>query len=115
MNRRCDTFRNCVARTRAVRIVVRLGAGRTWVSGPPEDQEGWEEHAEFVDELIARGTMVMGGPFADHSGSLIFLEGVGEVEARALLARDPFVLNGVFVLEELRAWNVYVDERTPGT
>ena len=54
----------------------------------------------------------MGGPLADYSGSLSILENVGEDEARELVARDPFVVNGVFVLEDVRAWNVYVDELT---
>ena len=91
-------------------MVVRFRAGPTWTSGPPDEQPGWDDHAAFVDELVARGTMVLGGPFADHSGSLIFLENVGEDEARALVAGDPFVVNGVFVLEDVRAWNVYVDK-----
>jgi uncharacterized protein YciI len=78
--------------------------------GPPEDQSGWDEHAAFVDELVARGTMVMGGPFADYSGSMILLEGITEEEARELVAADPFVVNGVFVLDDVRMWNVYVDE-----
>jgi uncharacterized protein len=104
-----------MARTRIVRVVVRFRAGPTWGDGPPDDQPGWDEHAAFVDELVARGTMVMGGPFADYSGSQIILENVGEDEARELVARDPFVANGVFVLEEVRAWNVYVDELTPRT
>jgi len=82
-------------------------------SGPPEDQPGWDEHAAFIDDLIARGTFVMGGPFADHSGSFSILESVGEDEARELVGRDPFVPNGVFVLEDVRAWNVYVDELKP--
>ena len=99
-----------MARTRIVRVLVRFGAGPTWTSGPPEDQPGWDEHAAFIDELIARGTMVMGGPFADYSGSLIVLENVDEQEARALVADDPFIANGVFVLADVRAWNVYVDE-----
>jgi uncharacterized protein len=102
-----------MARTRIVRVLVRFRAGPTWTSGPPEDQPGWDEHAEFVDELIERGTFVMGGPFADYSGSMSLLEQVGEDEARELVARDPFMLNGVFELEEVRAWNVYVDELTP--
>jgi uncharacterized protein YciI len=102
-------------RTRIVRVVARVSAGPTWTSGPPEEQPGWDDHADFVDELVARGTMVMGGPFADYSGSLILLEGVSEEEARELLARDPFVANGVFVLEDVRAWNVYVDELTQST
>ena len=55
----------------------------------------------------------MGGPLADQSGSQSVLENVGEDEARELVSRDPFVANGVFVLEEVRSWNVYVDELTP--
>jgi uncharacterized protein len=101
-----------VSRARVFRVLVRFGAGPTWAGGPPDEQPGWDDHAAFVDELVARGTMVMGGPFADYSGSLIVLENVSEDEARELVARDPFVVNGVFVLEEVRAWNVYVDELT---
>jgi uncharacterized protein YciI len=101
-----------VSRNRVVRTFVRFRAGPTWESGPPEDQPGWDEHAAFVDDLIERGTFVMGGPFADYSGSMSLLEGVGEDEARELVARDPFVQNGVFELEDVRAWNVYVDELT---
>jgi uncharacterized protein YciI len=104
-----------MARTRIVRVLVRFRAGPTWTSGPPDEQPGWDEHAEFVDELVARGTFVMGGPFADYSGSVNVLENVTEDEARELLASDPFVVNGVFELEDVRAWNVYVDELTPRT
>jgi uncharacterized protein len=102
-----------MARTRIVRVIVRFRAGPTWTSGPPEEQPGWDEHAAFVDEVIARGTFVMGGPFADQSGSLSVLENIGEEEARELVAGDPFVTNGVFVLDDVRAWNVYVDKLTP--
>jgi uncharacterized protein YciI len=98
--------------TRAVRVLVRFRAGPTWTDGPPEDQPGWDEHAAFVDDLVERGTFVMGGPFSDYSGSQTILEGVSEDEARELLARDPFVENGVFVLDDVRSWNVYVDELT---
>jgi len=98
-----------MARARTVRVVVRFRAGPTWTGGPPEDQPGWNEHAAFIDELVARGTMVMGGPFADNSGSLIVLQNVGEQEVHDLVVADPFIANGVFVLEDVRAWNVYVD------
>jgi uncharacterized protein YciI len=101
-----------VARTRIVRVLVRFRAGPTWTSGPPQDQPGWDEHGEFVDELIQKGIFVMGGPLADYSGSINVLENVDEAGARELLAEDPFVQNGVFVLDDVRAWNVYVDELT---
>ena len=104
-----------MARTPTVRVVVRFGAGPTWKGGPPEEQPGWDEHAAFVDGLVECGTMVMGGPFADYSGSMILLENAGEADARQIAARDPFIANGVFVLEDVRAWNVYVDELTRPT
>ena len=101
-----------MARTKVVRIFVRWRAGPAWASGAPDEQPGWDEHAEFIDGLIERGIFVMGGPLADNSGSLTLLENVREEEARELVLRDPFVANGVFVLEDVRAWNVWVDELT---
>jgi uncharacterized protein len=101
-------------RTRIVRILVRWRAGPTWTSGPPEEQPGWDEHAVFVDDLVERGIFVMGGPLADYSGSFTILERVEVEEARELVLRDPFAANGVFVLDDVRAWNVYVDELTAG-
>jgi uncharacterized protein YciI len=102
-----------VPRTRIVRVVVRWRAGPAWTGGPPEAQTGWDEHAAFIDELIERGIFVMGGPYSDYSGSHTILQGIDEAEARELVLRDPFVANGVFELEDVRAWNVYVDELTP--
>jgi uncharacterized protein YciI len=99
-----------MTRTKAARVFVRWRAGPAWTGGPPEDQAGWEEHAAYIDDLVERGIFVMGGPLADYSGSLSLLENVSEQEARELLARDPFVEAGVFELEDVRAWNVYVDE-----
>jgi uncharacterized protein len=95
-----------------MRLVVRFRAGPTWTSGSVREQPDWDAHAEFVDALIERGTFVMGGPFSDNSGSMSLLEGVDADEARRILEDDPFMKNGVFVLEEIREWNVFVDELT---
>ena len=90
--------------------MVRFRAGPTWTSGSVREQPDWDAHAEFVDALIERGTFVMGGPFLDNSGSMSLLEGIDAHEARRILEDDPFMRNGVFVLEEIREWNVFVDE-----
>jgi uncharacterized protein YciI len=95
---------------KAVRVIVRWRAGPAWTTGAPEDQDGWDEHAEFIDGLIDRGIFVMGGPYVDNSGSHTLLEGVSVEKARELVLQDPFVANGVFELEDVREWNVYVDE-----
>ena len=93
--------------------MVRFRAGPTWTSGSVREQPDWDAHAEFVDALIERGTFVMGGPFSDNSGSMSLLEGIDANEARQILEDDPFMKNGVFVLEEIREWNVFVDELSP--
>ena len=93
--------------------MVRFRAGPTWTSGSVREQPDWEAHAEFVNALIERGTFVMGGPFSDNSGSMNLLEGIDADEARRILEDDPFMKNGVFVLEEIREWNVFVDELSP--
>jgi uncharacterized protein YciI len=95
------------------RIVVRIKAGPAWADGsPPEAQPGWDEHAMFVDALVEQGTFVMGGPLTNYSGSLVILEGVTGDAARALMDKDPFVRNGVFIVEDVLEWTVYVDSLT---
>jgi uncharacterized protein YciI len=96
---------------RIPRVIVRVKAGPAWGEGPPEDQPGWDEHAEFIDGFVERGAFVMGGPYAANRGSISFWEGMTADEVREAVARDPFVLNGVFELEEIRDWTVYVDTR----
>src|SRR4051794_30758249 len=97
------------------RLVVRFRAGPTWTSGSVREQPEWDAHAEYVDDLIERGIFVMGGPFADDSGSQSLLEGIDVDEATRILQEDPFMKNGVFELDEIREWTIFVDELTrPG-
>ena len=91
------------------RVVVRVRRGPAWGDGPPEAQPDWDEHAAWVDALVKRGTFVLGGPFSDNSGSMVVLEGIHEEEAARVFATDPFVTNGVFVIEDVREWTNYVD------
>jgi uncharacterized protein YciI len=97
---------------RRQRVVARFKAGPTWQNGPPEAQPDWDAHQVFVDQLVTEGTIVMGGPFTDFSGSLVLFEGLTADEVRSLIAADPFVENQVFVIEDVRDWTVYVDSLT---
>lgn len=91
--------------------MVRFRAGPTWTSGPPEDQPEWDAHADYVDRLVDEGTFILGGPFSDYSGSMVIYDGLTVDEVRTLVEEDPFIKNGVFVLDEVRDWTLYVDER----
>jgi uncharacterized protein len=92
------------------RVIVRFHAGPTWTTGGVREQPGWDAHAAYVDALVERGTIVLGGPYADESGSMSVWEGVDEAEAARLVAQDPFIHNGVFVVDRILGWDVFVDE-----
>ena len=96
---------------RIPRVVLRVGPGPTWKTGLPEDQPDWDAHAEFIDDLIERGHFVMGGPWAARLGSMSLWEGMNADEVREVMQQDPFVQNGVFVIEDVADWTVYVDTR----
>jgi uncharacterized protein YciI len=96
---------------RIPRVVLRVGPGPAWKSGRPEEQEGWDAHAEFIDALIDRGVFIMGGPWTNRLGSMSIWEGMDANEVLDVVQTDPFVLNGVFQIEDVADWTVYVDTR----
>lgn len=96
---------------RIPRVVLRVGPGPNWTRGLPEDQSGWDEHAAFINDLIDRGHFVMGGTWTNRLGSMSLWEGMNADEVRDVMQRDPFVQNGVFVIEDVADWTVYVDTR----
>ena len=88
------------------------GPGPAWVQGKTvREQPYWDEHAVFMDRLFDNGTVVMGGPFADGTGSLVVVEGENENEVSALFANDPFVVHGIFVLRSFKQWQLFLDAR----
>src|SRR5258708_3051810 len=93
------------------RTLVLFGAGPAWVKGRGSRQQlYWDEHAAFIDGLTERGLLVAGGPFADESGALNILAGrPDELGVATLYAADPFIVHGIFVLERVVEWVVFVD------
>jgi uncharacterized protein YciI len=53
-------------------------------------------HLEHLAPLAAAGRVPLAGPLTDGSGSLIVLEAESLEAAWAIVARDPYVVNGVF-------------------
>jgi len=75
-------------------------------------------HLEHLRPLSSAGRVVVAGPlFAEDGktprGSLIVLEAASLDEARALAARDPYVLEGVFGRHEVMPFAQVFPEPTP--
>ena len=53
-------------------------------------------HLAHLAPLAQVGKVPLAGPFTDGSGSLVVLEAESLAAAWAIVARDPYVVNGIF-------------------
>jgi uncharacterized protein YciI len=86
--------------------------GPSWVPGvPTREQPLWDEHAAFMDDLFARGHIVLAGPYADLSRALVILNAGDAAEASALLRGDPWEKAGILVDGQIIEWVLFLDSR----
>ena len=75
-----------------------------------EEQSGWPAHAAFMDELVAKGFIVLGGPLADEQRVVLAIEAESEDAVRATLGRDPWSETHL-VVDAVEAWTIRLDGR----
>jgi uncharacterized protein YciI len=78
---------------------------------PVRGQAYWDDHARFVDALFEAGKIIMAGPFADGSGSLVILAVESVEAARAIFQDDPWAQRDILVARELKEWTIFLDAR----
>lgn len=59
-------------------------------------------HLAHLDPLAQQGKIILAGPFTDGSGSLIVIDAASREAVWELVARDPYVTNGVFNRVEVK-------------
>ena len=75
-------------------------------------QPFWDEHATFIDQLVADGFILMGGPLVDEGGSFLIVNAENESEVREKLKNDPWFMHGILKLESIKRWHIFIDVRT---
>jgi uncharacterized protein YciI len=91
--------------------VVLERSGPEWdASRPLEEQSGWAEHARFMDDLVADGIIVLGGPLADERRVVHALEAPSEDTVRDILGRDPWHETHLSIAA-IDAWTIRLDAR----
>ena len=75
------------------------------------EQPFWDEHAKFIDQLVADGFILMGGPLVDEGGALLIVNGEDENEVREKLKNDPWRDQGILKLESIKRWQIFIDAR----
>ena len=73
------------------------------------EQQGWDEHAAFMDALVEEGFVVLGGPVGEGDGeeALLVVDADTEARVRARLADDPWG-EDMLVTESVRPWSVWL-------
>jgi uncharacterized protein YciI len=79
------------------------------------EQPFWDEHAVFVDQLVAEGFISLGGPLVDRDGlphgALLIVNAQDESQVTQKLKSDPWVQRGILRLESIQRWEIFIDTR----
>jgi uncharacterized protein YciI len=84
--------------------------GPAWDDARPRrEQDGWEEHAAFVDGLAEAGVVVLGGPLGDpdYGPALLVFNDESEEAIRKRLADDPW-MDTILTVESIQPWSIWV-------
>jgi uncharacterized protein len=92
-------------------VVSSTGTQRDLSKGTRE-QAFWDEHAAFIDRLVAEGFILLGGPLPDEGGAIIVVHAETEADVRAKLKDDPWYVNAVLNLESVKRWEIFIDQRS---
>lgn len=78
-------------------------------------QPFWDEHATFIDQLVAGDFILMGGPLLDEGGlpqgALLIVKAQDQNEVREKLKNDPWFERGILKLESVKRWEIFIDVR----
>jgi uncharacterized protein YciI len=90
--------------------LVELARGPAWDhTRRRREQDGWDEHAAFMDALTEEGVVVLGGPIGEGDGdsSLLVVDVESEAEIRSRLAEDPWA-EDLLTIQHVRPWSVWL-------
>jgi uncharacterized protein YciI len=91
-----------------------VGPNRDRLKGTRE-QPFWDEHAAFIDQLVADGFILMGGPLVGRDGlpqgALLIVNAQDENEVIEKLKDDPWFVRGILKLESIKRWDIFIDVR----
>lgn len=95
-------------------VISVVGPNRDPSKGVRE-QPFWDEHAAFIDDLVDRKFIFMGGPLVDETGmpcgALLIVNADDENEVREKLKNDPWFERGILTLKSIKHWQIFIDAR----
>ena len=73
------------------------------------EQAFWDEHARYMDAIFETGVIVLGGPFADRTGSLVIVKAANANQVWEMCREDPWTTQDVMKVAEVKEWTIFLD------
>ncbi len=73
------------------------------------DQLNSENHTRFADKLFLQHKVTMCGALKDESKVIVVANGKNESSIRNLFKDDPFIKNGVLILNHVDEWELHLN------
>lgn len=72
------------------------------------EQEKWTEHAAFINSLLDRGVVVLGGPLGNgpEHRALLILNDTDEPAVRTRFSDDPWIRAGILRILTIEPWKL---------
>jgi uncharacterized protein YciI len=94
-------------------FAVRVQRGGPWDwSRDLREQDGFDEHARFMDALVEDGFIVLGGPLDPGREVLHAVDAPSEQAVRKRLSEDTWVRNGMLTIKSIEPWTILLDGRS---
>ena len=74
-------------------------------------QDGWHEHARFMDAWVEDGFLVLGGPIGGEREVLHAISAPSEDAVRERLGQDNWHQNGMLMIKSIELWTILLDGR----
>jgi hypothetical protein len=76
------------------------------------EQDGFAEHARFMDDLVESRFVVLGGPLEGDREVLLVIDAPDEDAIRERLADDPWIRGGMLTVTSIERWTILLDSRS---
>jgi uncharacterized protein YciI len=96
------------------RFMVLLAKGPSWDPIKLRRAQAlWDEHAAFMDKLVADGFVVLGGPLGEGDGDdvLLVIDAADKDTIISTLKDDPWGPAGILEVKAIQRWTIFLDSR----
>jgi uncharacterized protein YciI len=80
-----------------------------------EEQVDWRGHADFMNQLVGEGVILLGGPLIATRDVLLIFRAGNEAEIDARLAADCWTVKGLLRTVRIDPWQLRLGSLGPST